>query len=41
VGSAGPGNFPGFRKHVMEVSETRILAYLHVSHAGIFAFAPS
>jgi dihydroorotase len=40
VGSAGPGNFPGFRKHVMEVSETRILAYLHVSHAGIFAFAP-
>ena len=41
VGSAGPGNFPGFRKHVMEVSQTRILAYLHVSHAGIFAFAPS
>lgn len=41
VGSAGPGNFPGFRKHVMEVSQTRILAYLHVSHAGIFAFSPS
>ena len=41
VGSAGPGNFPGFRKHVMEVSETRILAYLHVSHAGIFAFSPT
>lgn len=41
VGSAGPGNFPGFRKHVMEVSQTRILAYLHVSHAGIFAFAPT
>ncbi len=41
VGSAGPGNFAGFRKHVMEESETRILAYLHVSHAGIFAFAPS
>jgi dihydroorotase len=40
VGSAGPGNFPGFRKHVMEVSQTRILAYLHVSHAGIFAFSP-
>jgi dihydroorotase len=40
VGSAGPGNFAGFRKHVMEVSETRILAYLHVSHAGIFAFSP-
>jgi dihydroorotase len=41
VGSAGPGNFAGFRKHVMEVSQTRILAYLHVSHAGIFAFSPS
>jgi dihydroorotase len=40
VGSAGPGNFPGFRKHVMDVSQTRILAYLHVSHAGIFAFSP-
>ena len=41
VGSAGPGNFPGFRKHVMEVSQTRILAYLHVSHAGIYAFSHS
>jgi dihydroorotase len=40
VGSAGPGNFAGFRKHVIEPSETRILAYLHVSHAGIFAFSP-
>ena len=39
VGSAGPGNFAGFRKHVIEPSETRILAYLHVSHAGIFAFS--
>ena len=39
VGSAGPGNFAGFRKHVVEPSQTRILAYLHVSHAGIFAFS--
>ncbi len=39
VGSAGPGNFLGFRKHVIERSETRILAYLHVSFAGIFGFA--
>ena len=39
VGSAGPGNFAGFRKHVIEPSETRILAYLHVSHAGIYAFS--
>lgn len=37
VGTAGPGNFAGFRKHVIEPSRTRILAYLHVSHAGIFA----
>jgi dihydroorotase len=39
VGSAGPGNFPGFKKHVIEVSQTRILAYLHVSFAGIFGFS--
>jgi dihydroorotase len=36
TGSAGPGNFAGFRKHVIEKSQTRILAYLHISHAGIF-----
>ena len=41
VGSAGPGNFAGFAKHVIEPSQTRILAYLHVSHAGIFAFSPT
>ena len=39
TGSAGPGNFPGFRKHVIEPSACRILAYLHVSHAGIFGFS--
>jgi len=39
TGSAGPGNFMGFRKHVIERSASRILAYLHVSHAGIFAFS--
>jgi dihydroorotase len=39
TGSAGPGNFLGFRKHVIEHSEVRILAYLHVSFAGIFAFS--
>ena len=39
VGSAGPGNFAGFRDHVIAASETRILAYLHVSHAGIYAFS--
>ncbi len=39
TGSAGPGNFAGFRKHVIEPSQVRILAYLHVSFAGIFAFS--
>lgn len=39
TGSAGPGNFAGFRKHVIEPAEVRILAYLHVSHAGIFGFS--
>jgi dihydroorotase len=39
TGSAGPGNFAGFRKHVIERSEVRILAYLHISFAGIYAFS--
>jgi dihydroorotase len=39
TGSAGAGNFAGFRKHVIERSQVRILAYLHVSFAGIFAFS--
>ena len=41
TGSAGPGNFAGFRKHVIEPSQVRILAYLHVSFAGIYAFSKS
>lgn len=39
TGSAGPGNFLGFRKHVIERTESRILAFLHVSFAGIYAFS--
>src|ERR1700748_885988 len=41
TGSAGPGNFAGFRKHVIDPSAVRILAYLHVSFAGIYAFSKS
>jgi dihydroorotase len=41
AGSAGPGNFSGFRRHVIERSESRILAFLHVSFAGIYAFSKS
>ena len=39
AGSAGPGNFLGFRRHVMERSRSRILAYLNISFAGIFGFS--
>lgn len=39
TGSAGPGNFAGFRKHVIERSQVRILAYLHISFAGIYGFS--
>ncbi len=38
TGSAGPGNFAGFRAHVIDRSAVRILAYLHVSFAGIYGF---
>jgi dihydroorotase len=39
TGSAGPGNWPGFRAHIIERAEARVLAYLHVSFAGIFGFS--
>jgi dihydroorotase len=39
AGSAGPGNFAGFRKHVIEKSAVRILAYLNISFAGIYGFS--
>ena len=39
TGSAGPGNFAGFRKHVIERSAVRILPYLHISFAGIYGFS--
>lgn len=39
AGSAGAGNFPGFRKHVIERVAPRILAYVNISFAGIFGFS--
>ncbi|MBC7477149.1 MAG: amidohydrolase/deacetylase family metallohydrolase [Pseudorhodobacter sp.] len=39
TGSAGPGNFPGFQTHVIAKSQTRILAYLNISFAGIYGFS--
>jgi dihydroorotase len=41
AGSAGPGNFHGFRRHVIEPSPVRILPYLNVAFPGIFAFSKS
>jgi len=39
AGSAGAGNFHGFRAHVIEPSAPRIFAYLNISFAGIFGFS--
>lgn len=39
AGSAGAGNFAGFRAHVIEPSPVRIIAYLNISFAGIYAFS--
>src|SRR5262245_5541884 len=39
AGSAGPGNFHGFRRHVIERSAVRILPYLNIAFPGIFAFS--
>jgi len=39
AGTAGPGNMPGFVKHVIEPARVRILPFLNLSFAGIFAFS--
>ena len=39
AGSAGAGNFVGFRRHLIERSRVRIRAFLNISFAGIFAFS--
>jgi len=39
AGSAGPGNFHGFRAFIAEQSGVRVLSYLNISYAGIFAFS--
>ena len=41
AGSAGPGNYAGFLRHVIEPSAPRILAFLNISFAGIFGFSRS
>ena len=39
AGTAGPGNLAGFRRHVIEPATPRVLPYLNVSFAGIFALS--
>jgi dihydroorotase len=40
AGTSGPGNFAGFRKHVIEPAlPVRILPLINLSFAGIFAFS--
>jgi dihydroorotase len=39
AGSAGPANFSGFRRFIIERSAVRILAYLNISFPGIFAYS--
>ncbi len=38
AGSAGAGNFAGFRRFIVDRTELRVLAFLNVSYAGIFGF---
>lgn len=35
VGSAGAGNFVGFKEHVIDRSKVRIFAFLHISYLGL------
>jgi len=41
AGSAGPGNFHGFRRLVIESSPLRIVPFPNISFPGIFAFGAS
>jgi dihydroorotase len=39
AGTAGPANLLGMRRHVIEQARARVLVYINVSFAGIFAFS--
>ncbi|MBM3570089.1 MAG: amidohydrolase/deacetylase family metallohydrolase [Alphaproteobacteria bacterium] len=39
AGTAGPGNIMGFRRHVIEPARSRIVPFINLSFAGIFAFS--
>lgn len=38
AGSTGAANFRGFREHIIAGAESRVLAFLNISFAGIFGF---
>lgn len=40
AGTAGAGTFHGFRKLIIEPSDLRIIAFLNISHAGIYGYGP-
>ncbi len=39
AGSAGAANFHGFRRHVIEATPLRVLAFLNIAFPGIYAFS--
>ena len=39
AGTAGPANLLGMRRHIIEPAQVRVLVYINVSFAGIFAFS--
>lgn len=39
AGTAGPGNLPGFREHIIRRADVRILPFMNISYPGIFAFS--
>ncbi len=39
AGTAGPANFAGYRRHIVEAADVNIVSYINISFAGIFAFS--
>jgi dihydroorotase len=39
AGTAGPANFLGYRRHIVEPADVNIVSYINISFAGIFAFS--
>lgn len=39
AGTAGPANFDGYRRHIIEPADVNIVSYINISFAGIFAFS--